>query len=287
MSGVIERIGGYRLLNSVSVGQYSRFWEAVDDTTRVHYGVKVLLPQFEKDSNQIGALRWEYNTAHSFNHPNVIKILQFERDRSGLHYLVMEWFAAPNLKILLNRGYTTYAERLSTLMQDMAMSLDYLHSRGWVHRDVKPDNFLFDDASTLKLIDFGMSRKTKSGIAKMFHVRTKPQGTASYLAPEQIRGEAPSPSVDIYSLGCTFFELATGRPPFAANSMTELLQKHISAPPPPALLRNRNLTPEFSRLIQGLMAKRRDERPSSARDVAAALKTTPIFRKQPTAEDIV
>lgn len=287
MSNTIERLGEYRLLNSVSIGQYSRFWEAIDDSTREHYGIKVLLPQFKKDSNQIGVLRWEYDTANKFDHPNVIKVLRFGRDRGGLHYLVLEWFSAPNLKILINRGYMTYAERISQVMQDMAMSLDYLHSRGWVHRDIKPDNFLLDDNSQVKLIDFGMTRKSKSGVAKMFHFKTKAQGTASYLAPEQIRGEAPAPCVDLYSLGCTFFEIVTGRPPFAGNTMNELLQKHITAPPPPALLRNRNLTTEFSRLLQGMMAKKSSERPGSARDLAAAIKATPIFRKSPSTEDIV
>lgn len=286
MSGGIEKIGEYRLLNQVSTGQYSRFWEAIDDSTRAHYGIKVLLPKFQSDSGQISSLRREYQVGTNFDHPNVIKVLHFGRDKKD-YYLVMEWFAAPNLKILINRDYLNYASRVQELFPLMLQAVDYLHTKNWIHRDLKPDNFLCDDTNNLKLIDFGMSQKKKTGLAKFFHTKAKAQGTASYLAPEQIRGEPPHPCVDIYSLGCTFFEILSGRPPFAAGSLNELLQKHISAAPPVLSTRNKNVTPEFSRLVQTMMAKKGANRPTSLRDVLASLKNMPILAKPPTENDIV
>jgi serine/threonine-protein kinase len=149
------------------------------------------------------------------------------------------------------------------IVERAAMGLGHVHEQGWVHRDVKPDNFLVNEHDDLKLIDFALAEKKKTGFAKMFGGRSKVQGTRSYMSPEQIRGQALDHRADIYSLGCTIFEALAGRPPYTGTSTNDLLNKHLRNQPPSLEAINRNVTTEFSNLIKRTLAKEKEERPQS------------------------
>jgi len=282
----IGYLGPYRLLNVINTGQSSRLWQAYDDRNRQYVGIKTLLDQFSRQREQVQILKWEYDVASKFSDPKLVKIIEFAWHQRN-PYLVMEWFSAPNLKMWINRGYAEYCKYLPAIMPAMAEALLYLHTQGWVHRDVKPDNFLFsDETSELKLIDFALARKTVSGIGKLFSMRSKTQGTASYMSPEQIQGLPPEPSSDIYSLGCTFFELLTTKLPFAGESMGDLLRKHLSTSPPAITTRNKNLTPEFVNLHKLMMMKKPADRFKTTAEFVKHIKGIRIFRGQPKPEDI-
>ena len=109
--------------------------------------------------------------------------------------------------------------------------MQYLHEQGWIHRDIKPDNFLVNEEGDVKLIDFALAARERKGLGKLFG-RTKVQGTRSYMAPEQIRGKGLDARTDIYSFGCMLYELVSGRLPFTGVSPEELLRKHLYAPIP-------------------------------------------------------
>lgn len=282
----IGYLGPYRLLNVVNTGQSSRLWQAYDDRNRKFVGIKTLLDQFSKQKDQVQILRWEYDVASKFSNPKLIEIFEFDWYQKT-PYLVMEWFSSPNLKMWVNRGYEQYCKFLPKLLPDMVESLLYLHEQGWVHRDVKPDNFLFsDETEKMKLIDFALARKIPKGIGKLLARKTKTQGTASYMSPEQIQGLPPEPQADIYSLGCTFFEMLTGKLPFAGESMNDLLRKHLAAPAPSIQNRNKNLTPEFCNLLKMMLAKKPEERPKTTAELYRHLKGTRIFRRPPSPEDL-
>lgn len=283
----IGYFGPYRLLSVINTGQSSRLWQAYDDEERKFVGIKTLLDQFAKQREQVQILKWEYDVASKFSHPKLIEILEFAWD-GKTPYLVMEWFSAPNLKMWVNRGYPQYCAGLPQLIPGMVESLLYMHSKGWVHRDVKPDNFLFSaETNEVKLIDFALARKVVSGFGKLFAMKSKTQGTASYMSPEQIRGLPPDTHADIYSLGCTFFELLSSRLPFAGDSMNDLLNKHLFNPPPPVTQRNKNITPEFSELLKTMMAKKKEDRPKSTADLLQHLQGLRIFRRPPSPGDVV
>ena len=282
----IGYLGPYRLLNVVNTGQSSRLWQAYDDDKREFVGVKTLLNQFAKQKDQIQILKWEYEVGAKLSHPHLIDIREFGWHQ-GTPYLVMEWFASPNLKMWINRGYEQYCSYLPTMLPTLVESLAYLHSKGWVHRDVKPDNFLFHEENGVKLIDFALAKKAVAGIGKLFAMRSKPQGTASYMSPEQIRGLAPEPQADMYSLGCTIYELLTTRVPFAADSVNELLNKHLLTNAPPLSLRNKNITPEFTELLKLLLAKSPTDRPKSTAELLKTFQAIRIFRRPPRKDDVV
>lgn len=288
MSSVsIGYLGPYRLLNVVNTGQTSRLWHAYDDRNRAFVGIKTLLDRFAAEKEQVQILKWEFEAASKFSHPKLIQLKEFAWQQKT-PYLVMEWFSAPNLKMWVNRGYEQYCRFLPRLLPDMVESLLYMHGQGWTHRDVKPDNFLMkEEDGEMKLIDFALARKIVSGFGKVFARRLKTQGTASYMSPEQIRGLPPDPGMDLYSLGCTFYELLTGRLPFTGETINDLLNKHIGAAPPPVNQRNKNLTPEFVALLRSMMAKKPEDRPKSTAELFQHLRGLRIFRRAPSESDLV
>ncbi len=285
-SAQVEHIGPYRLLNVVYTGQTSRTWQAYDDRARRYVGIKTLFQSASRERKQVEMLKWEYQVGSKLAHERIVDIFDF-----GWHgktpFLVMEWFAAPNVKQWLHKGYESYCVELPRMLPQMVESLAVLHESGWVHRDVKPDNFLYsNDAGGVKLIDFALARPIKGNLlAKLLKMKGVPQGTVSYMAPEQIMGLQVDGRADIYSLACTMFEILANRPTFTGNSVNELLQKHISGPVPSILARNKNVTPEFASLLTQMMAKRPDDRPKSARDIFRALRSVRIFKRDPKEGD--
>jgi serine/threonine protein kinase len=285
-STTIGYMGPYRLLNVVNTGQTSRLWQAYDDEKREFVGIKTLQNKFVKQKDQIQLLKKEFEVAAKLSHPKLIQIREFGWYQ-GMPYLAMEWFSAPNLKMWLNRGYEQYCAHLPTMLPVLVESLAYFHSKGWVHRDIKPDNYLFSEENGVKLIDFALAKKAVAGIGKMFALKSKPQGTASYMAPEQIRGLAPEPQADMYSRGCTIYALLTTRLLFAGETMNDLLNKHLMTPTPSLTSRNRNITPEFTELLKMLLAKKPADRPKTTDELYKTFQAIRIFRRPPTKDDIV
>ena len=282
MSGADEYYGKYRIVNVVNVGQTSILLQGYDAETRTFVGIKTLQNRFLRDREQVAFLKWEYEVGKAFDFENVVKILQFAWEKKK-PYLVLEWYPELNLKILISKGYDSYAYLLPKVIPDMAKALAYLHEKGWVHRDVKPDNFLYGESGGLKLIDFALAKKCSSGIAGLFSFRRKAQGTASYIAPEQFLTQKVDPRLDVYSLGCTFFELLSGKLPYTGNSVQELLQKHVSSQIPSILAKNKNITPEAADLLNVMMAKKPQFRPKNCGEIAKHLNSIRIFKKMPTA----
>jgi serine/threonine protein kinase len=152
-----------------------------------------------------------------------------------------------------------------------------MHESGWVHRDVKPENVLVNKSGETRLIDYALARRHVSGLGRLFRRKGPVQGTRSYMSPEQIRGEFPSPSADVYSFGVTCYELACGRPPFRANSENELLNKHLREPPLPLTAYKKAVTPEFNDLVMEMLRKKPDARLSNLREFLSRFRTVRVY----------
>jgi serine/threonine-protein kinase len=194
---------------------------------------------------------------------------------------VLELFECPNLKLLLRQGVAALAYLVPRIIEQSAEALFYLHEEGWIHRDVKPDNFLVNDDGLVKLIDFAISERYKKGIGALFSFGSKIQGTRSYMSPEQIRGKSLDPRADIYSFGCLLFELISGKLPFTGTTADELLTKHLNAPIPPLQVFNENVTPEFANLIKKMMQKRKEERPPSMWEFLKEFRSFRVYKIMP------
>jgi serine/threonine protein kinase len=143
-----------------------------------------------------------------------------------------------------------------------------------VHCDIKPDNFLLNEDGEIKLIDFTIARKAAKGmISRMFGGTKVIRGTRSYMSPEQIRGQPVDGRSDIYALGCVFYELLAGKPPYFGDSPNDLLQKHLTAGIPSPVVHNEQITSEMNDLIRRMLAKKPEDRPPHMIDVLKDLKS--------------
>jgi eukaryotic-like serine/threonine-protein kinase len=281
MSRPRDFLGPYRLVRLIRVGHTCEVWEAAktDDTTR--YVLKLLKRDLRKDRQEVAALKNEYECGKGLKHKNIIRVYEFNTEGDST-YVVMEHFEHENLKIRLRNGPQQVAHLTLKIIEQAAEALFYFNSEGWIHRDVKPDNFLVSDEGVVKLIDFAISIRQKSGLSSMFSFGKKAvQGTRSYMSPEQIRNQNLDPRADVYSFGCVIFELLSGKPPFTGTNADELLNKHLTSPIPNVQVYNDNVTPEFANVVKKMMAKRRDERPATMWEFLKEFRSMRVFKVLP------
>ncbi|MCP4193274.1 MAG: serine/threonine protein kinase [Planctomycetaceae bacterium] len=257
-------IGSYRLLKLVRAGASCQIWEAMSEVDNRRCALKALQEENRGDKEQIALLKHEYLVGHELQNSNVIEVYDFDVNR-GLPYVALEYFESSNLKQWIRQTRDSKQDRttLPGVISQCASGLQYLHAQGWIHCDIKPDNFLINTDFEVKLIDFAIAQKERKGLGRFFGGRGKIQGTRSYMSPEQIRGESLDPRSDIYSFGCMLFELSCGRPPFTGGSPDELLQKHLRAQVPNITASSETTSQEYSKLVARMMSKKPDDRPAT------------------------
>lgn len=280
MSRPRDFLGPYRLARLIRVGISTEVWEAAKNDDPTRYVLKVI-KRDKKTKEEVAAMKNEYECGKTLKHKNIIKIYDFATTNEST-YLVMELFEHENLKLQLREGPKKVAHLTLKIIEQAAEALYYFNSEGWIHRDVKPDNFLVSNEGVVKLIDFAISTKQKSGIAAMFGFGKAPvQGTRSYMSPEQIRNQNLDCRADIYSFGCVIFELLSGKPPFTGTNADELLNKHLTGAIPNIQVYNENVTPEFANVIKKMMAKKREDRPANFFEFLKAFRATKVFKILP------
>jgi len=268
--------GPYQLLNIVNTGQTSQVWQGYHPGTREYAAVKTLQADFARDKAHVGFLKWEFAVAGKIEHERICRVYQFGRDR-GVPYLALEWCPAPNLKIRIRQDRALVRRHAHRVAIEATEGVMEFCRRGWVHRDIKPDNFLVTDEGAVKLIDFGLAQKAKKGFSALIARKSKVQGTRSYMSPEQIRGKPLDERADLYSLGCTIFELFSGRPPYTGMSANDLLMQHIKSPVPSLKTRNDEVTDDLAELLQVAMAKDRDKRHNTIEEFLNQLRAIKIY----------
>jgi serine/threonine protein kinase len=261
-------------------GQTSQVYEAMHDGDRQRYAVKFLLPDQAREREQIGYMKNEFAVGSALEHRRVIKIREMGHFEGG-PYLVLEFYPHPNLKFYIQQAQEQIAPRIPQVIEQAAEGLAYMHSKGWIHRDIKPDNFLVSPEGEVKLIDFALAQKRRGGLAAIFSGKQKIQGTRSYMSPEQIRGQPLDPRADVYSFGCSLHELISGRCPFTGIDTQDLLTKHLRSPPPALVINNKNVTPEFSGLVQRMLAKKPEDRPESMDVFLREFRAIKVFKDAP------
>ncbi len=180
MSKSRDILGPYRLTRLIRMGSTCQVFEAIESGTQQRFALKVLRPDHKNNKAEIGHLRHEYEVAKNFSHKNLIKIYKFETE-AELPYLVLELFCELNMKQALRRGPDSLAFMLDRILEQCVESLYYLHSKQYVHCDVKPDNFLVSREGEVRLIDFTISQKIATGFSKLFRF-----GSREVSGPEAI-----------------------------------------------------------------------------------------------------
>jgi serine/threonine protein kinase len=281
VSGGELKIDDYELVNCIATGNYSQIWEVIDGATSEHLAMKLLLPVAMAESSQLQILKHEAKVAQSLEHPNLIQFHKLVAGK-GSAYILMEYFRGASLKTQIHSDPAELQKRFRKLFESICLVLAYMHDRGWVHRDIKPDNILMNKGSELRLIDFSLSSKHATGLSKLFAGKKSKtiQGTRTYIAPETLKKEAAVPQTDTYSLGITFYEILTGLPPFTGMSPNALLRKHLSTTPPPPSEMNPNVTPEMDRIILKMLAKKPANRHASMNELLSEFRAIKPFHDE-------
>ena len=285
MAEVNELIGGYKLRTMLQTGQTSQVFEVVDPKSNRHFAMKLLLPEAAGKADERFALFNEAEIGVKLAHANVIRIYKVNRSQEAPHF-IMEFFPSGSLRLRLQaKDQKFIREHARKIFKEAATGLAYMNASGYVHRDVKPDNILVNSLGDTKIIDFAISRKMQSGFfARLFH-KKKPQGTPSFMSPEQIRDEQIDGRADIYSYACTLYELTTGRKPFVGATQGDLLTRHFTEKPVSPVTYNKDLTDEFGSLVVKMMAKKREDRPKNFHEVLIELRKVKIYRDEKVVDE--
>ncbi len=292
MTKTRDFLGPYRLVRLIRSGSTCDVWEAIEETTdlanegeKKRFALKVLKSSAREDKVELASIKHEFTVASDLNSPRIIKVHDF-RTESGIPFLVLELFSELNMKQALRRGPDSLAYMLDKIITQAAEGLYYMHTKNWLHLDIKPDNFLVSREGETKLIDFTIAERKKTGFSKLFHSAKFCKGTRSYMSPEQIRRKACDERSDIYSFGCVLFECVTGKPPYTGDTPNDLLNKHINASVPSPIAYNDNVTKEFGALIRQMMSKKPDARPDSMWEFLKTIRAMELWNKRPRVPEI-
>lgn len=269
----------YELVNLIVDGTTTQIWEVKEQGGSNTFVMKRLLPEPMKNPEIVATMKLEAKVAAALDHPNLIHLHKFVKNKKNI-YLLMDYFRAPNLRSQITSDRQSVQARLRKLIESTAMALGHMHEKGWVHKDIKPENILISKSSEVKIIDFGLAVPVAKGLGKLFGKPKTVQGTRSYIAPETIKKEPLGPGADIYSLGITIFEILTGKTPFHGENPKEVLLKHISEKPPYASSINPNVTPEMDEFILKMLAKKPEKRYASMEEVVSTIRNLKMFKAE-------
>lgn len=257
-----KRIGNYRIIDTLGEGASSKVYLAEREPDGERIALKILNRETGDDPDLLQRFVQEAAMIARIGHPNIVQIFDhgFTEDCA---YIAMEYFPRGSLKQAV-AGALSARQALSLLAQ-AASALAEIHRHGIVHRDVKPSNFMVRDNGVIALADFGVAKDLSADITKT--QKGVSFGSPYYLSPEQAQGVTTDYRADLYSLGVIFYEILTGRRPYEADSLPDLIRMHVEDPPP-------KLPPELAdcqEIIDGLLAKDPAQRYQSAEAVLDAV----------------
>lgn len=265
----------YRLRRKLAAGGMGAVYEADDLTTSQPVAVKLLHPELSTDREIHRRFRRESSILASLNHPAIVAIRDVGTDDAGRAYTVMELLEGETLHDRIRRTTRLPPAELAPIVDGIASALAAAHEHGVIHGDVKPANvFLIDGrgagVSEVKLVDFGLSKV--HGLERL--TRTgEIIGTPMYMAPELLTGETDiDHRVDIYALGVVMYQALAGRTPFRERVPGKLLYEIVLGKGEPLRSVCPELSPAIEACIAHAMAPKRDDRPTSALEVAAELR---------------
>ncbi|MGH9362232.1 MAG: serine/threonine-protein kinase, partial [Thermoanaerobaculia bacterium] len=272
MSGTLATggtVGRYRILGFLGAGAMGEVYLAEDPHIERKLAIKTvrLAGRPQEVEERTRRLLREARAAGRLIHPHVVTLFD-AGEAEGMLYLAFEFVEGSDLAARLETSALSLYE-VMRIVRETAEALDFAHRHGIVHRDIKPSNILLDSGGRVKVADFGIAKVT--GQSTELTVAGSVMGSPQYLSPEQIRGDELDGRSDIFSLGVLLYELLSGKRPFDGDTITTLVYQILHQDPPPISSLRGDLPPRVEKLLDGMLAKDREERLATAGQVAEEL----------------
>ncbi len=264
-------LGPYRILEQIGLGGMATVYKAYQPGMDRLVALKVLPEHYARDPLFVRRFKQEAHVIAKLEHRNIVPVYDFG-EQDGTTYLVMRYLQAGTVKDILAYGPLPLPDA-ARLVADVAAGLDYAHvqGKGIIHRDVKPSNILVDKQGHAYLTDFGLAKVLEASIELTGSGTLL--GTPTYMAPEQTLGKPVTPQTDVYALGVVLYEMATGRPPYEADTPMAVALMHVHEPLPLPRQVNPALSEAVELVILKALAKEPPDRYQSAGELARALAT--------------
>jgi serine/threonine protein kinase len=282
-----KQLGEYRLDALLGQGGMAHVYRAVDVRLKRNAVVKVIDPPSRNDAGYVRRFEREAQIIARLDHPHIVRLYRFDEQDAWL-YMAMQYIEGADLGVVLE-NYRADGEFIEPndarrIIREVCLALDYAHSQGIIHRDVKPANILLDRQGQVFLTDFGLALLTEAG------TRGEIFGSAHYVAPEQAISSAKAvPQSDLYAIGVILYEMFTGDVPFNAPTPLDTALLHINEPPVPPRQRRADINPELEAVILKALAKKPEERHPTGAALADALEqalaarsAVPLLAPRPT-----
>ena len=261
-----DKIGRYKIKSELGRGGMATVYRALDPSSNREVAIKVLPPEMLHNLITRARFKRELKLVASLEHPAIVPVYDVGEDNDQ-PFFVMRYMSGGSLAAMIKRERFSLSDA-AIIMERLASALDHAHSKGIIHRDIKPDNVLFDAGNNPYLSDFGVAKFTEAAVSATGH---DVMGTPAYISPEQARGENVDHRADIYGLGAILYEMLTGERPYPGDTVIGVAVQHVNDPIPDILKARPDLPVEVDAIIKTAMAKDRQKRYNTALDLALAL----------------
>jgi hypothetical protein len=268
--------GVYRVDKRLGAGGIGAVYVASQTRTGRRYAVKVLLPEAALHPGAIERFRREAAALGALGHAGIVQLHDFDTADDGTQFLVMELLEGEDLASRLEKGGALPWSTAVRILEETASALSAAHALGLVHRDLKPANIFLarrqGASERATLLDFGLARNVRADADVRLTATGAGLGTPLYMSPEQARGEDVDLRCDVYALGCVLYEMLTGAPPFEGPTLTAVLARILTEPPPqPTLRAPRPVPPGVDEVVRTALAKGPAQRYPSAQALVDAV----------------
>lgn len=263
-----EQVSHYRILEKLGEGGMGVVYKAEDTNLGRTVALKFLPPELTRDAKAKQRFIQEARAASTMDHSNICTIFEIDETTDGRIFISMAYYQGKTLKDRIAEGPLPLPEVIDIGMQ-VAQGLAKAHAQGIVHRDIKPGNVLITSEGQVKIVDFGLAKL--AGQLKLTSTG-KTMGTASYMSPEQGRGEEVGPRSDIWSLGIVLYEMVTGEVPFKGDYDVAMMYSIMHENPPSMRVLRPDTPPELESIVRRALEKDQAERYQNADELAADLR---------------
>jgi predicted Ser/Thr protein kinase len=263
------RLGQYVILEQIGRGGMSIVFRASQESIGREVAIKVLHNTLiQQDPTFLERFQREVKVSAFLQHPHILPVYDYGQN-SGRPFIVMAYIRGGSLDDRIREGPMSLSEVIPIVTQ-VADALDFAHSKGVVHRDIKPSNVLLDENGNAYLSDFGLAKISDAALQLTGSALL---GTPDYMAPDLASSEPLSPSVDIYALGVSLYQMLTGHVPYTASTPMGVLMAHLSQPVPDVCAERPDLSETMQQVVATAMAKKASDRYATAGNLAEALRT--------------